>query len=368
MSISEVHMLKRKNKYVIFIGLLAALFVKLPLCHAQAYVFSFSGEYAVISEDNYSITQKGKIWTKLTPDIKQQVLGNYDVKDVFEVDQDIEGNRIFFNIGVGQAEQYDGYLVLSYKDLQFVNMMKNGSGDFVFDPSHEKMYKSRSLVLDSKSLRLLKDYGNVNYELPSGFKGPLFLITQHACFINSNQLYTNGEVFNITTDPPTRLRSNKDMIDGFNVRCQQGKGIFISKTEKNNTKLVIYDLNAMKAINEFSIPGWTGLRYDEWYLTKDGNYVVRDEDRTAKIQDEWIDVKIGNIQFYDVPSGSLISQVQIPIIGSENKWLGFSNSGRLLFYASITKDLYELFVIDVAIQKIIKKIYLPFRPIGIVWP
>ncbi len=358
------------KKMMLLIYIVICFNIQIPCSYAQIYIFSGWGDYVRISEKNHEIIKRGKIWDALNPETKKIVLGDYDVKDVYSVIPDIHGNRIFFKIGVSQAEQYDGYLILRYKDLEFIHMLAGEIGPFIIDPEAKKIYFAPSSVYDNKNFKLLNKYDDIIYSLPSGYKGPLFEIeTISSCFIDNNHLYTSRNVFDVTKNPPKRIRMDKLLNVASPERCEKGKVLFISKEGDHDTKLIIYDMKADEIKETMKVRGWRGLDFNEWRLSKDVKYIIRDEKESALINDDIRTVKPGKLQFYDIKSGSLKAELQLPVLENRGyKLLGFSNSGKLLFYSSSAKEKNELFIVDVAKQKLIDTIQLPFRPAGVVWP
>ena len=193
----------------------------------------------------------------------------------------------------------------------------------------------------------------------------LLRIQPCSCFLKGEKkLYTNHRVFNSAT---YKLVKQDELLGKPLVSndCQKGLLLFHSKGDDQLTVLSIYDIKSDRLLMEKN----TKLRFrasvKEWRLSKDARFIIRDEEKIVPFYESHMMVKTGTLSLYDSKTGASIGRIKIPSASSQSSnILGFTFSDQKLLYQSSN----ELFVIDLNKQKILKRIELPFRPVGFFWP
>ncbi|MDH4227016.1 MAG: hypothetical protein OEV59_04580 [Deltaproteobacteria bacterium] len=357
------------KKIIFFAVLLAAC---LNAYESEAgIVFARDGQYAIISETDYSIVKTGDLWedfkTKLDPSMKEEFFAEYGVRLILEVTPDMERNRFFVCTGLPAEDVFDGCFALKYPEMDFLGLIKQG-GPFVVNPSGKKMYKGGS-VYDNTTFAELNNYEDAIYKLPTidpgdFYEDKAFRISKDACFIDEKRLFTSGRVFDISTAPPTFLYNPGILYDiGPGDDCINEKVLNFGSVNAEETlqEYSILDLLTSKEIGRVTMP------YDkypesigDYFLSKDIKYIISDVRNEANSF-------AGILRFYDIASNTLKAEIKLPIpeVDSAVGRLGLSKSGDLLFYKTGGD---KLFVISVKDTKLLKKLILPFEPDEVIWP
>jgi hypothetical protein len=324
------------------------------------YLFSDDGNYQ-IRDSNYGIIKEGNIYNETVQE-NQEIGIAIKATDIYKIVYIEKQNRILFLIGQGRENKYYGFLIFQIEPMKFVhflemeinisessvNVLTYEKGDRFYISYWTKQngdFKPKTEAFSLKTFELVQDYSNVD-----------FVINQISCIID-DELF-NGQLFDMKTGEKV-MRTDLP-FKYFIYDCKNGIALGISSTTISEpVTLVVSNLKADPMIkkeiktHEFII-GFSGQ--GEWRLSNDAKYIIRDERKEEG--------ETGRLVFWSLESGK---KTELKIVRKSpygGGILGFSLSGKLLFYDSIDK----LNVIDIQTQKVIKEILLPFRPVGIIWP
>jgi hypothetical protein len=314
----------------------------------------------------YEVLKEGDFYEEATKEVSEQA-DKYVIKgtNVYKIFYDPEKKIALFLIGQGQSNKYLGFLAFQTEPLKFINFLKKeitmefplnlqfyGKGNcFLLSYWANKQteeFKPTTEAYDVHTLQETKKYSN-----------PLFRINEISCLIN-DRLF-NGRFFDINNGEEIIVPGLSSGLVVYGIYdCKNGYALGrSSSTIKEPITLVLMDLNAT-TISKKEIKTderIIGLNIsNEWYLSRDAKYIIRDEQKE--------DGRTGRLVFIDIQDKK---KTELKIVRKSpygGGILGFSMSGRLLFYDSIDK----LNVIDIQTHKVIKEIQLPFRPVGIIWP
>jgi hypothetical protein len=332
---------------------------------ANDYLFSSDGNYQV-GDSNYKIVKEGNIYSETISNVREMENKHILGTEIWKVFYSEEANIIFFLIGEGQANKYYGFMIFQLATMKFLHFLEleiNLSESPVnlliykktnrFYLSYWNTGKKNHITLETKA------YDLKSFELLQTYNNQKFIIDERSCIVD-DKLF-NGHFFNISTGEGITMAGLSSGVVVYGIYdCKNGYALGrSSSTIKEPITLVLIDLNAT-TISKKEIKTderIIGLNIsNEWYLSRDARYIIRDEQKE--------DGRTGRLVFIDV-EGKKKTELYIPRKSPYGGGiLGFSLSGKLLFYDSIDK----LNVIDIQTQKVIKEILLPFRPVGIIWP
>lgn len=361
-----------QRNFITVFFIIIMIMISITKCWASGFIFGDSGQYVVISSKDYQIVEQDTIWSKMPNEKMEEILGDRVEERLSNVVSDIERNRVFLYIGFPQKGYLDGALVLNRKHLGYIGWLKRpsltGNDPILTSSDGTKVYVGFE-IYDGKTFKMLKNYDETRYELPSGYKGPLFEIGTESCFLENDNLYTHNVIFDVRTDPPKLIKSvTHPGFNGLPMRCRNGNVLYVTNEGTDWLVAVLYDVKNDKIVTKAKAKG-SSLLAEDWYLSKDLKYIIRDERRTASVGEGTLHnypVRIGNLQIFGVESGSLKTEIQIPVRDTlDSKVIGFSGSGDLLFYQ--TKN--AVYIVSLSKLSVVAGIILPedFRPVGVVW-
>jgi hypothetical protein len=342
-------------------------------CTGYGYVFSNDFlEYQVLGTD-FQLLTEGKLKVELLKLIKDKKLKQIlNTASYFEVLHDAESNKAVFLIGQGQEDKYYGFLIFQMEPLRyelryvsFISLIEKGIV-MTETPIHYLIYNNKLYIsywvehtpktevydINTSSPSLVKEYSYPSYKISD----PYFGIRSKTSCILDGKLYSR-HLFDINSGEMVTKAGIPPKF--FSVDCKNGYLLEISSISiEEPVTLLLENLNTdpiirKKVETSEKITGFSG---DEWYLSKDANFIIRDERKE--------NAKTGRLVFIDVDTKEK-KEINVPLLEQYgNKIAGFSLSGKLMFYRSGQ----TLYVINLEKLELEKTLNLPFAPLGIVWP
>ena len=347
---------------IVIIVVVCFVVVKSGYCQTQGVVISSAGDYLFINTADYRVSERLNLKESLNAESSdanfKNILRKVSIYDVFE---DVQGNRLFISIGQGQENKMYGFLIFQLTPFKFIRFveLEMALGPIGFFMYHKGNVLILSYVKGNESVGYKTTTAAFNaqsYELVKEYSNRLFKISRkNVCLIN-DELYINNKYF-ISIYSGSVIREEK--LD-TPLWCEDGHSLAILSNDSNAPAVLsLYDL-ASKPRSKKEIR--TGEHIDsinseEWYVTRKGEFIVREEWRKGK-------GRTGRLVFFDAKKDKK-KELKLAKINSHDKGIiGFSLSGDLLFYNSDNM----LNIVNVVTQQIYKQIQLPFNPIAVVWP
>lgn len=363
---------RREALYCFLAYLLSAIPIPAnAVSEPNAYVFSMSGEYAVLDRNTGRQIRTEDLWER----IKDHPKGKAQLKDlgkpqIWRIMADTGGNRLFFLLGHGKKDLFYGYLVLRRDDLQFVHFIERAMPldltltHLAADSNAARIYLTYwdKQGLEGKGSRITLLYDGSTYEELGQSKDSSLKVGPSFCFVDQGKkLFTSRRVF----DTKTSMLIRKTRLYGKLLQlldCEEGRVLALSKAEDQTALLTLFDVASDEVVKEIrtGMP-IVGLNSGGWQLSKDAKIIIRDEIEIKKNRL----IRTGKLVFLDTGTGAKLGELQVPLespIGSGI--LGLSEGGDRIIYRSGRK----LFVIDLKSRKLVGSVELLFSPIGVVWP
>lgn len=341
---------------------------------SEPYIIFADGSYTILPTSGSKIQKIGKFQSDRNDNYEKIIVD----AAVAEVVSDYWRNRVLMLFGKVRSDQVSGYVAASLdKDMKIVGTIDlqntNGMPALMFSSDGSLSY----LSYFRENVQLTAIYDGENYIKRSEEKTGQLFVNSSSCFLGNGKIFTNGRIVDLKTSKAVRPGPFQGK-PYMQMSCENGRVLFLSdENQSANSRdlkavITLYDSGKDAVLGVIKTGmSMTGFRSAEWYLSKDGRYVIRDEYVDDSHNGVRMSRKTGVLHFFDITAGKKTGEIRLPVKdnGIDSKVLGFSKSGDKWAY----RLSRTLFIIDMKQLKLEKEIEFketdfPFLPVGIYWP
>lgn len=338
----------------------------------QAYVFGPDGGYLVVDESSLATVKTGNIWEDFkAQDPKSPAAGFASANRILDVQVDPHSGFAFILFGSPKAGELKGFLVVGSADLKpvgvIVQPMALGPVTLLPNAALDKVYISYlkpARAAATEYAQATSVYELSTLKASSQPASQAMQLSPGSCVLGEgNLLYSHHRVYDARTTREvhsTRFE-RKPFLD---VDCQGGRVLLLSATPDKKVLLTVYDPAASQTIAEIKTDSEFQINEGEWKLARDGQTVVRDEQKVVPVGQARMLVRTGQLSLFDVASSSGKGEVRVPDVTEGSGPVGQSTDGSYWFYRTPEK----LYIVDLNKRLIVGNIKTGSDVVGVIWP